>query len=110
MKLTVHASSADEDNFNELKKAYNACMAVDAIKEVGVKPIQDLLGELSKILASEGSASGNGTQISLADSKAVSDATLFLERLGISSIFSFGDGPDDKNPVGVSPVSLTACV
>lgn len=93
MRLTVRASTADEDNFKEMQRAYNACMAVDSIKKVGVKPIQDLLGNLTYILAFEGS-----TFITQADSKALSAATLFLERLGISSLFSFGDGADDKNP------------
>jgi endothelin-converting enzyme len=93
MRLTLRASTADEDNFDEMQRAYNACMAVDTIKKVGVKPIQDLVGNLTRILAF-----GDSPSITRQDSKALSTATVFLERLGISSIFSFGDGADDKNP------------
>lgn len=100
MRLTVRETrNADEENFNELQRAYNACMAIDVAKEAGIKPMQNLLGDLSKILASKGSKSGDGKKISQADSRAISDATLFLERLNVASVISFYPGADDKDPV-----------
>jgi len=99
MRLTVRTSNADQDNFNELQRAYNACMAIDTIKQVGIAPLQDLLGQLSKILAVDDSAFGTGVQLQGKDSKDVSDAILFLEQLGIPHFVSLGVGSDDKNPV-----------
>jgi endothelin-converting enzyme len=74
-------------------------MAIDAIKQVGIAPLQDLLSQLTKIIAVEDSAFGTGAQLQAQDSKAVSDAILFLEELGISHFVSLGVGSDDKNPV-----------
>lgn len=100
MRLTVRASaSADQDNFDELQRAYNACMAIDTIKQVGVAPLQDLLGQLTKILTVDDSAVGTGVPLQPQDSKSISDAILFLERLNIPHFISMGVGSDDKNPV-----------
>lgn len=100
MRLTVRETrSSDEENFNEIQRAYNACMAIDVAKEAGIKPMQNLLGDLSKILASsKGSADKKITE---ADSRAISDATLFLERMNVASVISFYPGADDKNPVSI---------
>jgi len=40
--------SVDQENFIKLKTAYNACVDVDALKEVGTAPVVDLLDELKK--------------------------------------------------------------
>jgi endothelin-converting enzyme len=99
MRLTVRSSNVDLDNFNEMQRAYNACMAVDAIKQVGITPLQDLLGQLTKVLAVDDSQYGTGVQLQAQDSKDISDAILLLEELGISHFVGLGAGPDDKAPV-----------
>lgn len=99
MRLTVRIGDADQDNFNELQRAYNACVAVDTVKQVGIAPLQGLLGQLTELLTVDDSAFGNGVPIQAQDSKSISEAILFLEKLSISSFFSLYVGADDKNPV-----------
>ena len=99
MRLTVRTSNVDQDNFNEIQRAYNACMAIDTIKEVGIAPLQDLLGQLSKILVVADEAFGTGVKLEEKDSKDISDAILFLEQLNIAHFVSLGVGTDDKDPV-----------
>ncbi len=75
--------NSDLDNFNTLKTAYNACMAVDKIKQVGLKPLQDELKAFPV----------------LKDTKDLSGPILYLEKLGISSLLNLSPNPDDKDPV-----------
>lgn len=115
MKLTVVTGSVDQDNFNELQRAYNACMALDAIKQVGVAPLQDVLGQLTEIIAVDDAAIGSGVELQPQDSKAISEAVLFLEELNIPHFLSLGVGSDDKNPVCAdgnirASVSLTTAI
>ncbi|KAH8907243.1 zincin [Coniochaeta sp. PMI_546] len=98
MRLTITTGNIDQDNFNELQRAYNACMAIDAIKQVGITPLQDLLGKLSRILTIDDAAFGTGAQVQGKDAKDISDAILFLEQLNIPHFVSLGVGSDDKNP------------
>ncbi|KAB5582760.1 hypothetical protein GE09DRAFT_1076327 [Coniochaeta sp. 2T2.1] len=98
MRLTVRTSNADQDNFNELQRAYNACMAVDTIKEVGIAPLQDLLGQLSKILVVDDAEFGTGVKLQEKDAKDISNAILLLEQLNIPHFVSLGVGTDDKDP------------
>ncbi|KAM7187779.1 endothelin-converting enzyme [Naviculisporaceae sp. PSN 640] len=61
--LEAPAMSLDEQNFNKLQRAYNACMDEPAIEALGVKPIVDILdglqpafdlmaeGDLSQVMA-----------------------------------------------------------
>jgi endothelin-converting enzyme len=99
MKLTVSTGSADLDNFNEMQRAYNACMAVDAIKQAGIAPLQDLLAQLTKVLAVDDSEFGTGVQLQAQDAKDISDAILFMEQLNFPHFVALGVGADDKNPV-----------
>lgn len=101
MRLTVRMGNDDRENFNELQGAYNACMAEGDIKRAGIAPVQNLLVELSKLLAMDDSVYGKGVRVQPQDSKAVSKAILYLERLGIPSFLSFGVGADDKDPDSV---------
>lgn len=95
----VTTSNADEDNFNQIQGAYNACMAETEIQKLGITPIQTLLGDLSKLLAVNDSAYGNSVPIQSQDSDGISEAILFLEKLDIPSLLNFGVGADDKDPV-----------
>ncbi|KAK1772594.1 zincin [Phialemonium atrogriseum] len=101
VRLMVTTSNADEDNFNQLQRAYNACMAETEIQKLGITPIQTLLGDLSKLLAVDDSAYGNGVPIQSQDSDGISEAILFLEKLDIPSLLNFGVGADDKDPDSV---------
>lgn len=74
-------------------------MAIDTIKQVGIAPLQDLLGQLTKILTVDDAAFGTAAQLQAQDAKDISDAILFLEHLNIPHFVSLGVGSDDKNPV-----------
>lgn len=91
--LVVALSSTDQDNFDELKQVYNACMDVDAITKRGIEPIIGLIDDLAAIL---NSTDGD-----------YSEAILFLRGIGIDPFFNFGVGDDEKNPerqiISVSP-------
>jgi endothelin-converting enzyme len=98
MRLTVTTENVDQDNFIELQRAYNSCIAETDIKKVGITPIQTILTELSSLLGANDSTSTMPLQPK--DTKGISEAILYLESLDISNFFSLGVGPDDKNPVG----------
>ncbi|KAF2398055.1 zincin [Trichodelitschia bisporula] len=95
-RLAPDEKSADEANFDKMKSAYEACLNVDTIKEVGLAPLKDLLLRIVKIFPASGS-----------EDKAIQETVLFLAKLGISALVSPGTGPDDKDPdtvvVAVSP-------
>ena len=76
-------TSTDEENFNVLKRSYNACMDMDKIKATGLKPLQKALKEFPVIK----------------DTKDVSEQILALEQAGISSLLGLYANADDKNPV-----------
>lgn len=94
MRILATSGNVDEDNFNDLRKAYNACMAESDIQKVGIAPIQALLGDLSKVITTADSAKG---------SIRLPEALLFLEKAGISHLLNLGVGADDKDPVSESP-------
>lgn len=99
MRMEVHPASVDRDNFDEMQRAYNACMALDAIKQVGIAPLQDLLGKLTKIVTVDDSDFGTGLQLQPQNAKDISNAILFLEQFNIPHFISLGVGADDKHPV-----------
>lgn len=86
----VTTSNVDGDNFNKLQTAYSACMAEADIQKAGIAPIQDLLGDLSSLIAGDNSTQG---------ASGISDVMLYLEKLRIPSLLDFGVGADDKDPV-----------
>lgn len=83
-------SSVDRENFNKLKGAYEACMDEDTVKKNGVEPLMKVLHQVAKRFPIETSAQ---------DHDDLSDTTLYLAKLGVSSLISLGVGADDKFPV-----------
>ncbi|KAL1883086.1 hypothetical protein VTK73DRAFT_10012 [Phialemonium thermophilum] len=92
-RLAATENRFDEDNFDTIQRAYNACMAESQIAAVGIRPVQNLLDDLSSAVSPGHAASSAGTGIS--------GALLYLERLGIPSFLEIGVGPDDKDPDSV---------
>lgn len=99
MKMLARPRSLDRDNFDEMQRAYNACMALDAIKQVGIAPLQDLLGQLTKILAVDDWEFGMEVQLQPQHAKDLSNAIIFLEQFNIPHFVALGVGADDKHPV-----------
>jgi endothelin-converting enzyme len=78
-------SSVDQQNFEKLKDAYDACMDEETVKQAGIKPLMTILHQVAEM-----SKSG--------DSNALSDTVLFLYKLGVTALISLGASADDKDP------------
>ncbi|KAL8342656.1 hypothetical protein RB601_004835 [Gaeumannomyces tritici] len=81
--LDVDPATLDKENFAEIQRAYNACMAIDDIKKVGIQPLQTVLTDLGSTFK---------------DTSDISETILFMERLGIPHLQGLGVGSDDKDP------------
>jgi len=94
--------SADEDNFEKMKAAYEACLNENAIKELGTAPLMEILHQVEDIFPPTTS-----NEISIYDTNAIKEAILVLADNGVSALIAAGTGPDDKSPdtviVAVSP-------
>jgi endothelin-converting enzyme len=90
MQLQAIAKSADEQNFDKMKAAYEACLDEDHIKSIGAKPLVEVLDAIKKVYPVSISQSSNGD--------ALKDAILLLAKYGISSLVSTGAGADDTDP------------
>jgi endothelin-converting enzyme len=78
-------SSVDQQNFEKLKGAYDACMDEETVKQAGIKPLGTILRQVAEM-----SKSG--------DTSALSDTVLFLHKLGVTALVSLGASADDKDP------------
>lgn len=83
--------SVDQQNFDKLQTAYDACLDEDTVKSRGVAPLLDLLNETSHRLLSASA----GTE------KPLTDAITYLANLGISAFVAAGTGADDRDPDSV---------
>ncbi|GKT79872.1 endothelin-converting enzyme [Colletotrichum tofieldiae] len=99
LRLEATDKSADEQNFDKMKAAYDACLDEDKIKSVGIEPLVQILDEIKKVYPIEGAAS--------VDSSPTKDAILLLSRYGVDALVSSGTGADDRDPdtvvVSVAP-------
>jgi endothelin-converting enzyme len=84
-QLIQTLSSVDQQNFDKLKGAYDACMDEKTIKQAGIRPLAGILRQVAEMAKSE-------------DSNALSDTVLFLHKLGVTSLLSLGASADDKDP------------
>ncbi|KAF2028529.1 peptidase family M13 [Setomelanomma holmii] len=87
MQLLAVKKSADEQNFDKMKAAYDACLNEDKIKEAGAEPLFKVLDEVKKLYSTSAS-----------HSHALKDVILLLSKYGISSLVSTGTGADDTDP------------
>lgn len=91
--LLASMSSADRQNFDEMKEAYNACMDTTAITKRGMSPILELLDGVAATFGKPGD---------------YSDAILYLRKLSVGAFFNFYVSDDDKDPetqvIGVVPI------
>lgn len=97
----------DQQNFEKLKTAYDACLDEDTIKKEGTKPLLEILHQVSDMFPVRKSTSGSTHLSKPEDGAALSDTMKFLYNLGLSPLLSIGAGADDKDPdtvvVQVSP-------
>ncbi|KAK3315735.1 endothelin-converting enzyme [Apodospora peruviana] len=90
--LDTAAVSIDQQNFDMMQTAYNACMDEASIAKLGVAPIITVLDQMSKVFAPPGDYSG---------------LALFVKTVGASSLLSIYVDTDPKDPdvtlIGVMP-------
>jgi endothelin-converting enzyme len=90
MQLKAVEKSADEENFDKMKAAYDACMNEDQIKSEGVKPLLEALSGIKRAYPVSTSETS--------DKHALKEVILLLTKFGISSLVSTGVGADDTDP------------
>tara|TARA_R110002003_G_scaffold48_19_gene4104 strand:- start:3895 stop:4815 length:921 start_codon:yes stop_codon:yes gene_type:complete len=88
MRLKAIKKSADEENFDKMKAAYDACLNEDRIKELGAEPLVKVLDEIEKTFPITAAS----------NSHALKDIILLLSKNGISNLVSAGTGADDTDP------------
>lgn len=81
--LAATLSSADQQNFEKLKDAYDACMDEDTIKKEGIKPLTEILKEIMDMFNKK---------------EDLADTIIYVANLGVSAFISTGAGADDKDP------------
>jgi endothelin-converting enzyme len=87
MQLAAFKKSTDEENFDKLKAAYDACLDESAIKKLGAAPLAQILNQVAQLFEQP----NNYTK----------DAILFLAKNGVSALIATGAGADDKDPDSV---------
>jgi endothelin-converting enzyme len=97
-QLLQSLSSVDQQNFNKLKAAYDACMDEDTIKKAGIKPLLDVIHQISAIFPVTESVFHRRTPLIGNDKDDIPDVLVFLNKLGLSPLISLGAGADDKDP------------
>lgn len=94
MNLMATNKSADEENFDKMKSAYDACLDEDKIKSLGTGPLLQVLDGIKTTYPVDGSAN-------------LKDAILHLASYGVSALLTAGTGADDRDP-DVVVVSVSA--
>jgi endothelin-converting enzyme len=97
-KLIRSLSSADQDNFNKLKAAYDACMDEDTIKKRGLEPLMGILHHVAEIFPLTESALNERALSEDAEGEGLANTIGYLAKLGVSALISCGAGADDKDP------------
>lgn len=84
MRLAAAPTNQDQLNFEELQRAYNACMNTDQIQKVGLAPLEGLITDL---------------QSKFDNSSTWAKALGYLNEIGFNDFIGLGVGADDKSPV-----------
>jgi endothelin-converting enzyme len=98
MKLQSNIASLDQENFEKLKAGYNACMNETAIKDVGIKPLVEIMHQVLDFFSP---ASNDHPTLQEGDHDNLTNTILYMTKLESSALISLGAGPDDKNPDAV---------
>lgn len=72
-------SPADNQNFKKLKAAYSACTDIDALKQRGSQPLDDLLEKLETVYSTHGKDS----------EKNLTDTLVYLMQTDVSALTDF---------------------
>ncbi|TAQ86241.1 hypothetical protein B7494_g5451 [Chlorociboria aeruginascens] len=100
-QLVSSLSSVDQQNFEKLQDAYNACMDEDTIKHVGIKPLLEVLHQVVAMFPVQESAFSKRAPLELEGNEQIAETVVYLTKLGVTSLVSCGAGADDKDPDSV---------
>ena len=91
-QLIETLSSADQDNFEKLKSAYDACVDEDTIKTRGVKPLAEILHHVADIFP---------VQKRKSDNDDLANTITYLAKIGVTSLIGLDASSDLRNPESV---------
>lgn len=84
------ASSPDQEIFAKIQDGYNACLNESLLKDIGSKPLIELLTILGDIYPAKQPRSKKDISLT--------DAVTYLISIGVRTPISIGVGADDKDP------------
>jgi len=87
MQLQTIAKTADEENFDKMKAAYDACLDENKIKSIGIDPLLHVLDEIKKTFP-----------VVRSESHSIKDTVLLLAKYGVTGLVTAGTGADDTDP------------
>ena len=108
--LAATSASADELNFDDLQRAYNACLALSDIKKLGLTPLEAIFSDIAELFPVENSSYGDSASTLGTKPGSLANVTIYFEKLGGDLFESLGAGQDDKTPVWYHPNCLQTIV
>ncbi|TQS35652.1 hypothetical protein Golomagni_03923 [Golovinomyces magnicellulatus] len=98
LESSPNARSADEENFNKIKTAYDVCMNVSKIRNQGITPLAGVIRQIIDLFPVTESAFRKNELLTATDEMELSETLIFVQKLGIDGLLSLGPTADDKNP------------
>jgi endothelin-converting enzyme len=92
LNLEALSKSVDEENFDKMKAAYDACLNVDTISKVGLSPLTSLLSTVKKLYPIQRSPN------TMSEDSKLSKIISWLAENGISALAGAYTGADDRDP------------
>jgi hypothetical protein len=87
----------DEENFDQMKAVYTACIDEPGIKSAGVKPLLAVLQDVARPLSGSATGTGNSSSITMKDAEAISKTISYLQKLGIDTLVSVDTSYETMN-------------
>lgn len=97
--LVAKSAPADEQNFDDLQRAYNACLAISDIKELGLTPLKGIFSDIAELFPVDDSSYGKKAPTLGTEPGSLANVTIYFQKIGGDLFESLGAGQDDKTPV-----------
>jgi endothelin-converting enzyme len=99
--LNGASKSSDEENFDKMKAAYDACLDVDSIAKLGLQPLNDIVKKVEELFPVK-----KGDDLAIKN-VALQKTISALAEIGVSTLIGAYTGADDRDPdsviVSISP-------
>ncbi|KAF2671746.1 endothelin-converting enzyme [Microthyrium microscopicum] len=102
-RLGASSKSADEQNFQKMRDAYDACLDEPTIKNLGVEPLLKVVNTIKEKFPAKSPESKMSQD---EKTSAIKDTLVYLSSIGVSALVSPGTGPDDTD-VDVVVISVS---